>query len=106
MKKIKIIKARYIVDTKGYRHGKAVMCLDTGEVFTSAKECADVKQFPYANFNAKLRNGKEAVDGKLYCYVSELPYYANAIQSRIYSKAKLEYDAAKLTLANLGKLFD
>ena len=106
MKNIKIIKARYVVDSNGYKHGKAVMCLDTGEVFTSAKECADVKHFPYINFCAKMRKGKEAVDGKLYCYVSEMPYYANAIQSRIYSKAKLEYDAAKLTLASLGKLFD
>ena len=64
MKNIKIVKARYIVDSNGYRHGKAVMCLDTGEVFTSAKECADVKQFPYNDFSTKLRNGKEAKDGK------------------------------------------
>ena len=106
MKNIKIVKARYIVDSNGYRHGKAVMCLDTGEVFTSAKECADVKQLPYKNFNVKLKNGKEAVDGKLYCYVAELPYYADAIQHRLYSKAKVEYDAAKLTLASLGKLFN
>ena len=64
MKNIKIVKARYIVDSNGYRHSKAVMCLDTGEVFTSAKECADVKQFPYNDFSTKLRNGKEAKDGK------------------------------------------
>lgn len=106
MKSIKIIKAKYIVDSEDYRHGKSVMCLDTGEVFTSAKECADIKKFPYGSFSAKLRDGKEAKDGKLYCYVSELPYYAGAIQHRIYAKAKLEYDAAKLTLASLGKLFD
>lgn len=106
MKNIKIVKARYIVDSNGYRHGKAVMCLDTGEVFTSAKECADVKQFPYNDFSTKLRNGKEAKDGKLYCYVSELHYHADAVQTRLYSKAKIEYDTAKLTLASLGKLFD
>ena len=61
MKNIKIIKAKYIVESDR-RKGKAVMCLDTGEVFTSAKECADVKHFPYANFHVKLRDGKPAVD--------------------------------------------
>ena len=105
MKNIKIIKAKYIVESDR-RKGKAVMCLDTGEVFTSAKECADIKHFPYANFSLKLRGGKPAVDGKLYCYVAEMSYYAGEIQDRIYKKAKMEYDAAKLTLAAYGKLFD
>lgn len=35
MKNITIIKAKYIVESDR-RKGKAVMCLDTGEVFTSA----------------------------------------------------------------------
>lgn len=105
MKNIKIIKAKYIVESDR-RKGKAVMCLDTGEVFTSAKECADAKHMPYANFAYKLRDGKPAVDGKLYCYVADMSYYAGEIQDRIYKKAKMEYDAAKLTLATYGKLFD
>lgn len=100
MKNIKIIKAKYIVESDR-RKGKAVMNLDTGEVFTSAKECADMKHFPYANFVYKLRDGKTAVDGHLYCYVEDMSYYANAIQSRIYAKAKMEYDAAVLQLAEI-----
>ena len=100
MKNIKIIKAKYIVESDR-RKGKAVMCLDTGEVFTSAKECADVKHFPYANFHVKLRDGKPSVDGHLYCYVADMSYYADAIQSRIYAKAKMEYDAMKLQLAEI-----
>lgn len=100
MKNIKIIKAKYIVESNR-RKGKAVMCLDTGEVFTSAKECADVKHFPYGNFAYKLRDGKIAIDGHLYCYVADMAYYADAIQDRIYAKAKMEYDAAKLQLAEI-----
>lgn len=100
MKNIKIIKAKYIVESDR-RKGKAVMNLDTGEVFTSAKECADLKHMPYANFVYKLRDGKPAVDGHLYCYVADMAYYANVIQDRIYRKAKMEYDAMKLQLAEI-----
>lgn len=102
MKNITIIKAKYIVESDR-RKGKAVMCLDTGEVFTSAKECADKKHMPYDNFAYKLRDGKIAVDGKLYCYVEDMSYYADAIQSRIYAKAKMEYDAAVLQLAEIER---
>ena len=100
MKNIKIIKAKYIVESDR-RKGKAVICLDTGEVFTSAKECADIRHFPYANFAYKLRDGKPAVDGKLYCYVAEMSYYVGEIQDRIYKKAKMKYDAAMLELAEI-----
>ena len=100
MKNIKIIKAKYIVESDR-RKGKAVICLDTGEVFTSAKECADVKEFPYSNFVYKLHDGKAAKDGHLYCYVADMAYYADAIQSRIYAKTKMEYDAAMLQLAEI-----
>lgn len=105
MKNIKIIKAKYIVESDR-RKGKAVMCLDTGEVFTSAKECADSRHFPYANFAYKLRDGKPAIDGMLYCYVADMAYYADAIQDRIFARKKMEYDAAKLTLATYGRLFE
>ena len=100
MKNIKMIKAKYIVESDR-RRGKAVMNLDTGEVFTSAKECADAKHMPYHNFAYKLRDGKPAVDGHLYCYVADMAYYADAIQDRIYRKAKMEYDAMKLQLAEI-----
>lgn len=49
MKNIKIIKAKYIVESDR-RKGKAVICLDTGEVYTSAKECADLMHFSYVYF--------------------------------------------------------
>ena len=65
------------------------------------QECADKKHMPYDNFAYKLRDGKIAVDGKLYCYVEDMSYYANAIQSRIYAKAKMEYDAMKLQLEEI-----
>lgn len=32
-----------------------------------------------------------------------MSYYANAIQSRIYAKAKMEYDAAVLQLAEIER---
>ena len=100
MKNIKIIKAKYIVESDR-RKGKAVMCLDTGEVFTSARECADMKRFPYANFAYKLRDGKPAIDGHLYCYVADMAYYADAIQSRICAREQVRYDAMKLRLAEI-----
>lgn len=102
MKKISITKAKYIVETKGYRKGKAVMCLDTGEVFTSAKEAADTRNFGYQAFIQQLRQNRESNDGRLYCFICDMGYYANAIQDRIsqqnvaaYAEAKRQYNAAK-----------
>lgn len=104
MKNIKIVRAKYVVESDR-RKGKAVMCLDTPEAFTSAKECADTKNFKYANFTRCLNNGLPAEDGKLYCYIADMPYYADAIQSRIYTKAKAEYESAKQTLAKYERVF-
>ena len=104
MKNIKIVRAKYIVESPR-RKGKAVMCLDTSEAFTSAKECSDTKNFKYANFTRCLNHGLPAEDGKLYCYVADMAYYADAIQSRIYNKAKAEYESAKQTLAKYERMF-
>lgn len=108
MKKINITKAKYVVDTNGYRKGKAVMCLDTGEVFTSAKEAADNREFSYSGFVQQLRQNRESDDGKLYCYVCDMSYYANAIQNRIakqntaaYDEAKRQYETAKARMEAL-----
>ena len=108
MKKINIVKAKYTVDTNGYKKGKAVMCLDTGEVFTSAKETADVKGFSYSAFVQQLRQNRESEDGKLYCYICDMGYYANAIQSRIarqnqaaYNEAQRQYEIAKARMEAL-----
>lgn len=113
MKKVNIIKAKYIVDTDNYKKGKAVMCLDTGEVFTSAKEAADKKQFSYGAFVQQLRQNRESIDGKLYCFICDMGYYANAIQSRIaqqntaaYDEAKRQYDAAKARMDALKPHID
>ena len=108
MKKISITKAKYVVETNGYRKGKAVMCLDTGEVFTSAKEAADANNFGYKAFVQQLRQNRESNDGKLYCFICDMGYYANAIQNRIsqqnvaaYMEAKHQYDAAKARMEAL-----
>lgn len=108
MKKISITKAKYVVDTNGYRKGKAVMCLDTGEVFTSAKEAADTKNFAYQAFVTQLRQNRASQDGKLYCFICDMGYYANAIQSRIaqqnnaaYLEAKRQHDEAEARMAAL-----
>lgn len=105
MKNIKIVRAKYTVDSSR-RKGKAVMCLDTSEAFTSAKECADLKGFKYTNFVYALNHGTMASDGKLYCYVADMAYYAPEIQHRIYNKAKAEYDNAKMTMMKYEKMFD
>lgn len=105
MKNIKIIKAKYIVESDR-RKGKAVICLDTGEVYTSAKECAELMHFSYVYFTQLLNKGKVANDGHLYCYVADMAYYADAIQSRICERNKvmkmqMKYDAMKLRLAEI-----
>ena len=108
MKKINIVKAKYTVDTNGYRKGKAVICLDTGEVFTSAKETADAKGFKYGAFVQQLRQNRASNDNKLYCYICDLSYYANAIQDRIiqqntkaYEEAEYQYKSAKARMEAL-----
>ena len=111
MKNVKIVKAKYIVDS-GRRHGKAVMCLDTGEVYTSAKEVCEKKDFNYQTFVTQLRQNRTSEDNKLYCYICDMGYYANAIQERIvaqnvavfneavkqYEEAKAHMDALKMKL--------
>ena len=108
MKKVNIVKAKYTVDTNGYKKGKAVMCLDTGEVFTSAREVSAVKEFSYSAFVQQLRQNRESSDGKLYCYICDMGYYANAIQSRIaqqnkaaYAEAQHQYEVAKARMEAL-----
>ena len=104
MKNIKIVRAKYTVDSNR-RKGKAVMCLDTSEAFTSAKECADLKGFKYGNFIYALNNGTNAEDGKLYCYVADMAYYAPEIQHRIYKNVEAEYNNAKKTVQKYANLF-
>lgn len=101
MKNVKIVKAKYVVDS-GRRHGKAVMCLDTGEVYTSAKEVCDKHDFKYQAFVSQLRHNRVSADNKLYCYICDMGYYANAIQERIieqnvavFNEAVKQYEAAK-----------
>lgn len=101
MKNVKIVKAKYVVDS-GRHHGKAVMCLDTGEVFTSAREVCENKEFNYNTFVSQLRQNRTSADDKLYCYICDMGYYANAIQDRIvaqnvatFNEAVKQYEAAK-----------
>lgn len=101
MKNVKIVKAKYVVDS-GRHHGKAVMCLDTGEVYTSAREAVEKNNFSYSAFVQQLRQNRVSADNKLYCYICDMGYYANAIQERIveqnvatFNEAVKQYEAAK-----------
>ena len=77
------------------KNSKAVICIDTGEVFTS---CADAAEHAGVHFSAmslaclgKVRTCK----GKHYCYLSNATENLNAIVTRLRETATVEEDARK-----------
>lgn len=74
---------------------KPVICIDTGDVFTS---CFDAAEFAGVHFSAMsfhLRGKSRTCNGKHYVYLSKVNEGLNAIVTRLRETAAVEADAKK-----------
>lgn len=77
------------------RHCKPVICLETGEVFTSVTDAAEKAGLNAQNLSSHLTGKRRTFDGKHYCYLSNATESLNAIVTRLRETSTMEADALK-----------
>lgn len=77
------------------RHCKPVICLETGEVFTSVADAAAKAGMPAHNLSSHLTGKRRTFAGKHYCYLSRTTESLNAIVTRLRETSSMEADALK-----------
>ena len=77
------------------KHCKPVICLETGEVFTSVQDAADAVGMSAQNLSTHLTGKKRAFAGKHYCYLSKATESLDAIVTRLRETSSMEEDARK-----------
>jgi phage-related minor tail protein len=97
MKKINIhdkadIHAEGNLNTK---HCKPVICVDTGEVFTSMTDAAEAAGVSVGNMSCHLTGRYRTVKGKRYCYLSKVTESLDTIVTRLRETSSMEADAQK-----------
>jgi hypothetical protein len=76
-------------------HCKPIICLETGEVFTSVQDAADKIGAHASNLSSHLTGKKRTFNGKHYCYLSRVNESLDAIVTRLRETAAVEEDAKK-----------
>lgn len=74
---------------------KPVVCLDTGDVFTSCIDAAESVGVHFSAMSAHLRGKTRTVHGKRYMYLSRVSEGLDAIVTRLRETAAVEADAKK-----------
>ena len=77
------------------KHCKPVICVDTGEVFTSMTDAAEAAGVSVSNMSSHLTGRYRTVKGKHYCYLSRVNESLDAIVTRLRETAAVEDDAKK-----------
>lgn len=77
------------------RHCKPVICLETGEVFTSVTDAAEKAGLNAQNLSTHLTGKRRTFAGKHYCYLSNATESLDAIVSRLRETSSMEEDARK-----------
>ena len=77
------------------RHCKPVICLETGEVFTSVNDAAEKEGMPANNLSTHLTGKRKTFAGKHYCYLSRATESLDAIVTRLRETSAMEEDARK-----------
>lgn len=72
---------------------KPVICIDTGEVFTSSKDAAEKAGVHYSAMSACCIGKVKTVKGKRYCYMNRVAESLDDITSRLRNLAELEAKA-------------
>lgn len=76
-------------------HCKPVICIETGEVFTSVYDAAQKEAMSPNNLSSHLTGKKKTFAGKHYCYLSKANENLDAIMSRLRETSTMEEDARK-----------
>ena len=77
------------------RKCKPVICIDTGEVYTSATDAAEAVGVHYTMMSAVCLGKVKTCKGKHYCYLSEATENLDAIVTRLRKVSTMEADAQK-----------
>ena len=72
---------------------KAVICIDTGEVFTSAADAAEQAGVHFSMMSAVCTGKVRTCKGKRYCYLSKAPEHLNSIVTRLREASEMEAKA-------------
>lgn len=74
---------------------KPVICIDTGEVFTSAADAAEHAGVHFSMMSSVCLGKVRTCKGKRYCYLSQAPENLNSIVTRLREASAMESDAIK-----------
>lgn len=77
------------------KHCKPVICIETGEVFTSVNDAASAAGCYAPDMSAHLSGRKRAIKGKHYCFLSRVNESLDAIVTRLRETAAVESAAKK-----------
>ena len=77
------------------RKCKPVICLETGEVFSSMTDAAEYTEVTTAMMSNHLTGRYRSVKGKHYCYLSRVSESLDTILARLRETAAIEEDAKK-----------
>lgn len=78
------------------RHCKPIICLETGEVFTSVTDAAEKTRCSAPNLSSHLTGkGCRTIKGKHFCYLSRATENLDVIVTRLREASSMESDAQK-----------
>lgn len=77
------------------RHCKPVICLETGDVFTSVADAAKAIGCYGPDMSSHLTGKKRAIKGKHFCYLSRATESLDMIVTRLRETSSMEEDARK-----------
>lgn len=77
------------------RKCKPVICLETGEVFSSMTDAAEYTEVTTATMSNHLTGRYRSVRGKHYCYLSRVSESLDTILARLRETAAIEEDAKR-----------
>ena len=77
------------------KHCKPIICIETGEVFSSVTDAAECAEVTITMMSGHLGGYYRSVKGKHYCYLSRVNESLNTILTRLRETSAIEEDAKK-----------
>lgn len=81
--------------TRTSKNCKAVLCIDTGEVYNSCADAAEAAGVHWTQMSAVCLGKVKTTKGKRYCYMNQRDEYMNVVLARIRELSAME-EKAKL----------